>query len=77
MAVGRDAAVLAELGQGDDGERVAPAAGQPALVEDLDRLVVGVIVEQLVDQLDRAGRGGVLLPRPQWPWNMQRVLLAA
>src|ERR1035437_816628 len=62
LVVGRDAAVAAQLGEGDDGERVAPPAGQALLVEDLDRLVVGVMVEQLVDQRDRAGRGGVRFP---------------
>src|ERR1035437_8919504 len=62
LVVGRDAAVAAQLGERDDGERVAPPAGQALLVEDLDRLVVGVMVEQLVDQRDRAGRGGVRFP---------------
>ena len=77
VAVGRDAAVLAELGERGDGERLAPAAGQPALVKDLDRLVVGVLVEQLLDHRDRRGWRGVLLPRTQWPWQLQCVLLAA
>ena len=49
----------------------------PLLVEDLDRLVVGVIVEQLVDQRDRRGWRGVRLPGAQRPWDVQRVLLAA
>ena len=77
LVVRRDAAVLAQLGQRDDGEWVAPAAGQALVVEDLDRLVIGVIVEQLVDQRDRRGWRGVRLPRPQRPWHVQRVLLAA
>ena len=56
---------------------VTPAAGQALVVEDLDRLVVGVIVEQLVDQRDRGGWRGVRLPRPQRPWHLQSVLLSA
>jgi hypothetical protein len=77
VTVGRDAAVLAELGERGDGERFAPAAGQAALVEDLDGLVVGVLVEELLDQRDRRGWRGVLLPCAQWSWQLQRVLLAA
>ena len=49
----------------------------PLLVEDLDGLVVGVLVEQLVDQRDRAGGGGVRLPGAQRPGDGERVLLAA
>ena len=75
--VGRDAAVRAQLGERDDGERLAPAAGEALVVEDLDGLVVGVIVEQLVDQRDRAGWGGVRLPGAQRPGDGERVLLSA
>ena len=62
LVVRRDAAVLAELGQRDNGEWVTPTAGQALAVEDLDRLVIGVIVEQLIDQRDRAGGRGVRPP---------------
>jgi hypothetical protein len=77
VMVGGDAADAAQLGERGDGERLAPAAGQPLVVEDLHRLVVGVLVEQLVDQRDRRRWRGVRFPRPQWPWHLQRVLLAA
>jgi hypothetical protein len=45
LVVRRDAAVAAQLGERDDGERVAPPAGQSLLVEDGDGLVVGVLGE--------------------------------
>ena len=75
LVVAGDAAVAAQLGERGDGERVAPAAGQPALVEDRDGLVVGVVVEQLVDQRDRCGRGGVRFPGAQGSWDGEGVLV--
>ena len=77
LVVGADATVAAQLGERHDSEWVTPAAGQPPLVEDLDRFVVGVLVEQLVDQRDRGRRRGVRLPGTQRPGNAQCVLLAA
>ena len=74
LVVGGDATVAAQLGERHDSEWVTPAAGQAPLVEDLlDRFVVGVLVEQLVDQRDRGRRRGVRLPGTQRPGNAQRV----
>ena len=43
LVVGANAAVPAQLGERGNGERVTPPAGQSLVVEDLDRLVIGVL----------------------------------
>ena len=52
-------------------EGLAPSARQTPFVEDLHRFAIGVVGEQLVDDRDRVGRGGVSLPGRQWPGHAE------
>src|SRR5450755_173794 len=71
------AARLAQCGQVRDGEGPAPAAGDSPAAQDRRDLVEGVLVQELADQLDGGGAGGVLLGGGQRPRQGQGVVLAA
>ena len=73
LAVVGDAAQPAQLGERRHAERLSPSAGEPAFVEDADDLVVGMVVEQLVDEGDGRRRGGVQFVGGERSWDLERV----
>ena len=77
LAVAGEFVVLAEPDDAQSGERLSGAGSSPGLVELFGCLGVGVIVEQLVDQLERVGIGLAGLPDRWWERHRERVCLPA
>ena len=77
LAVAGEVVVLAEPDDAQRGEWLSGAGSSSGLVELFGGLGVGVIVEQLVDQLERVGIGLAGLPDRWWERHRQRVCLPA